>query len=58
MSNRIPVSNAEGRRRAVYEQQRMHRREGTLRERYDIYETFASKVPGLYVKTFEEWLED
>jgi len=58
MSDRIPVSNAEARRRAVYEQQRMDRREGTLRDRYDIYETFASQVPGLRVKSYDEWLEN
>ena len=58
MTDRTPVSNAEVRRRELYEKQRMHRREGTLRDRYDIYETFAAQVPGLRVKSYDEWLEE
>ena len=49
---RLPMSNAEARRRSMYEKQR----EETLRERYDIYLAAVEHVPGIVTKTYEEWI--
>ena len=52
---RLPMSNAEARRRSMYEVQRGDRNEGTLRDSYDIYLAAVEHVPGIVTKTYEEW---